>query len=92
MNTGRALYNLQKVNIFTKRRFDFLIEIFMTFQLFYNSVPGFSQDVRHGEEMNFIITRSYGGLNTTDLTKYPKVDQTVQQRMITFFTNFAKYR
>lgn len=54
-------------------------------------VSGFSEDVRHGEELNYIMTRSYGGLNTTDLTKYPEVDQTVQQRMITFFTNFAKY-
>lgn len=53
--------------------------------------PGFSEDVVHGEELDFIMTRSYGGLNTTDLTKYPEMDQTVQKRMITFFTNFAKY-
>ncbi|KAG5895361.1 hypothetical protein JTB14_029588 [Gonioctena quinquepunctata] len=55
------------------------------------SVIGFSDDVRHGEEISFLFRRNYGGLNTTDLTKYPAVDQLVQKRMIRMFTDFAKY-
>ncbi|XP_056642441.1 juvenile hormone esterase-like [Diorhabda sublineata] len=55
------------------------------------SVDGFSEDVRHGEEMSFILRRNYGGLNTTDLSKYPEIDQLVQKRVITMWTNFAKY-
>jgi len=54
-------------------------------------VIGFSDDIRHGEEMSFILRRNYGGLNTTDLTKYPETDQTVQKRFIRMFTDFAKY-
>ncbi|XP_056641583.1 uncharacterized protein LOC130448317 [Diorhabda sublineata] len=55
------------------------------------SVNGFSDDVRHGEEISYLLRRNYEGLNTTDLTKYPARDQTVQKRFITLFTNFAKY-
>ncbi|XP_072385060.1 esterase E4-like [Diabrotica undecimpunctata] len=55
------------------------------------SVIGFSEDVRHGEEMSFILRRNYGGLNTTDLTKYPEIDQIVQKRVIKLWTDFAKY-
>lgn len=59
----------------------------------YTDTPviGFSEDVRHGEEISFLLRRNYGGLNTTDLTKYPEIDQIVQKRFITLFTNFAKY-
>nr|AIY68368.1 esterase [Leptinotarsa decemlineata] len=55
------------------------------------SVEGFSEDVRHGEEISYLFRRNYGGLNTTDLTKYPEMDQIVQKRMIKMFTDFAKY-
>ncbi|CAG9856744.1 unnamed protein product [Phyllotreta striolata] len=53
-------------------------------------VIGFSSDVRHGEEISFLQRRNYGGLNTTDLSKYPKEDQLVQERLITMFTNLVK--
>ncbi|CAG9861803.1 unnamed protein product [Phyllotreta striolata] len=56
-----------------------------------DSVVGFSEDVRHGEEMSYIYRRNYGGLNTTDLSKYPLMDQLVQKRFIKMFTDFAKY-
>ncbi|XP_018577068.1 venom carboxylesterase-6 [Anoplophora glabripennis] len=53
-------------------------------------VEGFSDTVRHGEELSYIFRRNYVGLNTTDITKFPEQDQTVFKRFITFFTNFAK--
>ncbi|KAJ8920363.1 hypothetical protein NQ315_005227, partial [Exocentrus adspersus] len=55
------------------------------------SVEGFSDMVRHGEELNYIFRRNYVGLNNTDLSKFPEQDQTVFKRFITFFTNFAKF-
>ncbi|CAH1115540.1 unnamed protein product [Psylliodes chrysocephalus] len=54
-------------------------------------VIGFSDDCRHGEETSYILRRNYGGLNTTDLSKYPEIDQTVQKRIIRMWTDFAKY-
>ncbi|XP_072385322.1 juvenile hormone esterase-like [Diabrotica undecimpunctata] len=54
-------------------------------------IIGFSDDVRHTEEISYLLCHSYPGLNTTDVTKYPISDQIVQKRMTTLFTNFAKY-
>ncbi|KAJ8920364.1 hypothetical protein NQ315_005228 [Exocentrus adspersus] len=53
-------------------------------------VEGFSGIVRHGEELNYLFRRDYGGLNNTDLSKFPEQDQIVFKRFITMFTNFAK--
>ncbi|KAJ8955014.1 hypothetical protein NQ318_000446 [Aromia moschata] len=52
---------------------------------------GFSDIVRHGEELGYLFRRNYGGYNTTDLSKYPEADVLVLRRMLTLFTNFAKY-
>ncbi|KAJ8983203.1 hypothetical protein NQ317_016424 [Molorchus minor] len=52
---------------------------------------GFSDQCRHGEEISYLFRRGYGGYNTTDLSQYPESDVLVLRRMLTMFTNFAKY-
>ncbi|KAJ8937471.1 hypothetical protein NQ314_011860 [Rhamnusium bicolor] len=54
-------------------------------------VEGFSNTVRHGEDLGYIFRRNWEGYNTTDLSQFPESDQLVFKRFITLFTNFAKY-
>ncbi|CAH1975183.1 unnamed protein product [Acanthoscelides obtectus] len=55
------------------------------------SEKGFSDTVGHVEDLSYIFSQNYPGVNTTDLTKYPKDDQLIQKIFTTMLTNFAKY-
>ncbi|KAK9891698.1 hypothetical protein WA026_015665 [Henosepilachna vigintioctopunctata] len=47
--------------------------------------------VVHTEDMNYIWRRNIPSANNMDLQKFPESDLIVQKRLLTLYTNFAKY-
>ncbi|XP_060531015.1 carboxylic ester hydrolase-like [Cylas formicarius] len=58
----------------------------------YATLAGTS-NVSHGEELNYLFSRYYNAdiPDNTELSLFPENDQRVHQRLMTLWTNFAKY-